>query len=217
MLYAVVDAVVCRHRGLDVVAVGRAFIEGGARLLQLRAKNVDGATALAWCDALVEAGRERTASVVINDRADWCAMAGAAGVHVGQEDVPVEACRRLLGSSAIVGLSTHTREQIAAALDQPISYLAVGPVFGTATKATGYDAVGLELVAHASARAGSVPVVAIGGITLDRARAVIDSGASSVVVITDLLTGGDPKRRVEEFLDVLGDGAGRARRESDQR
>lgn len=216
-LYAVVDAAVCRQRGLDVVAVGRAFLEGGARLLQLRAKDVEGATALAWCDALVEAGRARMASILINDRSDWCAMSGAAGVHVGQEDVPVEACRRVLGPSAIIGLSTHTRDEIAAALDQPISYLAVGPVFGTTTKSTGYDAVGLDLVAHAAARAGSVPVVAIGGITLATARAVIDSGASSVVVITDLLTGGDPKRRAEEYLGVLGGEAGRTRRASDTR
>lgn len=205
-LYAVADATVCRARALDVVDVGRAFLQAGVRLLQLRAKDADGVDAVAWCDAIVATGRTTDATIIVNDRVDWCALSGATGVHVGQDDLPVEACRRLLGPAAVIGISTHTREQIDAALDTPASYLAVGPVFGTATKATGYDPVGLPLVEYA-VRRSTMPVVAIGGITLDRVRAVIESGATSAVVITDLLVGGDPGRRAEQFLDVLGESA----------
>lgn len=202
-LYAVADTSVCRARGLDVSDVGVAFLEAGVRMLQLRAKDAPGVEALRWSDTLAAAARASNAAFIVNDRVDWCLASHASGVHVGQDDLPVEACRRLLGPTAIVGLSTHTREQIDAALDLPISYVAVGPVFGTATKATGYEAVGLDLVAYAASRAGSVPVVAIGGITLERAPSVIASGAASVVVITDLLSGGDARRRAAQFLDVL--------------
>lgn len=125
-------------------------------------------------------------------------------MHVGQDDLTPADVRRVLGPAAIVGLSTHTEAQLAAALDEPVSYVAVGPVFGTTTKDTGYEAVGLQLVERAAVRAaGRLPVVAIGGITLDSAAAVIGAGATSVAVITDLLVGGDPKARVQAFLDRL--------------
>jgi thiamine-phosphate pyrophosphorylase len=94
---------------------------------------------------------------------------------------------------------------MSAALAEPISYLAVGPVFGTSSKETGYTAVGLALVATASQMAGTVPVVAIGGITLDNAASVIAAGASSVAIIGDLLVGGDPARRTRALLQSLGD------------
>jgi thiamine-phosphate pyrophosphorylase len=142
-------------------------------------------------------------TIVVNDRVDLAAMSGAAGVHVGQDDVPPAAVRRILGAQAIVGYSTHTVEQIEAAARQPISYLAIGPVFGTRTKETGYDAVGLERVREAVRRAGGIPVVAIGGITLETAPDVIAAGASGVAVIADLLAGGSPERRVAAYLKDL--------------
>lgn len=128
-------------------------------------------------------------------------MAGAAGVHVGQEDLAPAAARAIVGDTAIVGRSTHTEQQVDAARQEPIDYLAIGPVFGTATKATGYDAVGLDMVRRAT-RAGR-PVVAIGGVTLDNAASVIAAGAASVAVISDLVSGGDPQRRVRDFLARL--------------
>jgi thiamine-phosphate pyrophosphorylase len=126
-------------------------------------------------------------------------------VHVGQGDLSPTAARRLLGGAAIVGLSTHTIRQIEAAVMEPITYLAIGPVFGSATKDTGYDATGLALVREAVRLAGSLPVVAIGGITLENASSVIDAGAASVAVIGDLLTGADPERRARAFLQTLAD------------
>jgi thiamine-phosphate pyrophosphorylase len=146
------------------------------------------------------------ALVIVNDRADIARLSAADGVHVGQEDLSVAAVRRLLGESAIVGLSTHTCDQIDAAAREPASYVAVGPVFGTRTKATGYDAVGLERVAYAAARLGErADLVAIGGITLKNASEVVDAGATAVAIITDLLATGNPEARVRAYLAELGE------------
>jgi thiamine-phosphate pyrophosphorylase len=130
-------------------------------------------------------------------------LSGAAGVHVGQDDLPPSAARRLLSEGAIVGFSTHTIAQVEGALSEPISYVAVGPVFGTRTKDTGYTAVGLDLVGTAAQLTGAAPVVAIGGITLENARSVIDAGAAAVAVISDLLLGNDPCGRTQAFLQRL--------------
>ena len=139
--------------------------------------------------------------MIVNDRADIARLSGAAGVHVGQDDLTPAQVRAVVGPGAIVGLSTHTADQLDRAVREPIDYLAIGPVFGTDTKATGYDPIGIEAVRRASAAARGVPLVAIGGITRERARSVLDAGANSVAVITDLLKGRDPAARVREFLD----------------
>lgn len=139
------------------------------------------------------------ARVIVNDRVDLARICGAAGVHVGQDDLPPARARALLGEDAIVGWSTHTVAQIDAARELPVSYVAVGPVFGTRTKNTGYDPVGLDLVAAAAVRSGGRPIVAIGGITLDTAASVWGAGATTVAVIGDLLSGGDPAARVASY------------------
>jgi thiamine-phosphate pyrophosphorylase len=130
-------------------------------------------------------------------------MAGAAGVHVGQDDVSPADARALLGDRAMIGYSTHTVAQVEAALPLPVDYIAVGPVFGTRSKDTGYDAVGLELVATAVRLAGGRPVVAIGGVTLENAASVMAAGASAVAVISDLLVGGTPAARVAAYLRAI--------------
>ena len=178
-----------------------ACLRGGAPLLQVRAKALDTASLLDLADRVVRSARPRGARVLVNDRADVAALADADGVHVGQEDLSVADVRAILGPSAIVGLSTHTREQIDRALASDVSYVAVGPIFGTATKLTGYDARGLELVTYAAGRGR--PVVAIGGITLARAPEVVAAGASAVAVITDLLREDDIEARVRAFVAVL--------------
>jgi thiamine-phosphate pyrophosphorylase len=126
-------------------------------------------------------------------------MSGAAGVHVGQEDLAPAAARAIVGPGAIVGFSTHTLDQVRAAAREPVSYIAVGPVFGTTSKDTGYTAIGLEFVTAAAQAAGSIPIVAIGGITLETAPAVLAAGAAAVAVIGDLLAGNDPVRRVAAY------------------
>jgi len=145
------------------------------------------------------------ATVIVNDRADIARLADAGGVHVGQDDLAPDAARVLVGPERIIGFSTHSVAQLDAALDQPIDYVAIGPVFGTASKDTGYDAIGLTLVEEAARRARprGLEVVAIGGITIERAADVIRAGATSVAVISDLLATGDPRARVSQYLDRL--------------
>jgi thiamine-phosphate pyrophosphorylase len=206
-LYAIADADVASAAGWTLVDLASAYLAGGARFLQVRAKHAPSGWLLETAAAIVERARACDAIVIVNDRADIARLAGADGVHLGQDDLRPAAARPILGDAGrtIVGLSTHTPAQIEAALEQPISYLAIGPVFGTATKATGYDAVGLPGVREAArqAQARGIPVVAIGGITLDSAPGVIEAGAASVAVISDLLTGRDPERRVRSFLERI--------------
>ena len=117
-------------------------------------------------------------------------------------DVTVAAARRQFGDEALIGLSTHTVEQADAARTETVDYVAVGPVYATSTKRTGYAAVGLDMVSYAAAR-GDAPIVAIGGVTLACAPAVISAGATSVAVVSDLLTGGDPRRCVRDYARAL--------------
>ena len=137
-------------------------------------------------------------------------MVGAGGVHVGQDDLAPAQARAILGPGACVGLSTHTLSQIDGGLLTPVDYLAIGPVFGTATKATWYEPIGLRMVADAArvVRSRALPLVAIGGMTLDRAPGVLTAGAHTVAVISDLLAGGDPRARVRQYLERLAGSGG---------
>lgn len=218
-VYPIIDTGVCREHGLEPAALAAACLRGGARLLQLRCKarpvtgtdriavetgapaDSGSARFLALATQIASLAREQGAVLIVNDRADIARMAGAAGVHVGQDDLPVADARRVLGPGGIVGLSTHTEAQIDEALGTAATYLAVGPVFETATKDTGYQASGLALVRYAAARGREI--VAIGGVTLDNAPSVLAAGASSVAVITDILVGGDPEARVRAYLAAL--------------
>jgi thiamine-phosphate pyrophosphorylase len=198
-LYAILDVDVAAARGWAPLDLARAFLDGGARLIQLRAKQMGSGPLVELTEQLVALARPYAGRLIVNDRADVARIAGAAGVHVGQDDLEAAAARAIVGADAMVGLSTHTEEQIEAALRQPISYLAVGPVFGTATKDTGYSPIGLDLVRRAAARAGPIPVVGIGGVDRQRAPEVLAAGAAAVAVISDLVTD-DPAARVRAYL-----------------
>lgn len=202
-LHAIVDVDVARRAGWAPEDVARAFLDGGATLIQIRAKQLAGGRLLELCDAAVRLASAAGAAVIVNDRVDVAKVSGAAGVHVGQDDVPPAAARAQLGPNAIIGYSTHSVAQIDAARSEPVTYIAVGPVFGTATKDTGYDAVGLDLVTAAVRRSNGLPIVAIGGLTLDTAPLVLKAGAASVAVISDLLVDGDPAGRVAAYLRRL--------------
>ena len=202
-LYAIVDAGLASRSGWAPVGLARAFLDGGARLLQLRAPGVDTGTLVDWAREIVALAAPRGARVIVNDRCDVALLSGAAGVHVGQDDLPPMVARELLGPDAVLGLSTHDAPQVEAAARQPVSYLAVGPVHDTRTKDTGYAPVGLEAVRRAALAAAGRPVVAIGGITLETAPAVLGAGAASVAAISDLLRGGDPAGRVRAWLKAL--------------
>ena len=139
--------------------------------------------------------------LIMNDRADLCVAADFDGLHVGQDDLSPEAARRIIGPDRILGVSTHNPEQLAAADQTTANYLAIGPVFSTTSKANPDPVVGLEGVRRARSLT-SKPLVAIGGITRANANSVIDAGADSVAVISDLIR--DPRKSAEEFLRILG-------------
>ena len=202
-VYAIVDAGVAARHGWTVPDLAAAYLDGGARLLQLRAPGVASGVLEEWCDAVVARAAGYGAAILVNDRADVARVCNAAGVHLGQQDLPVEDARKVVGKGAVVGLSTHTHDQLRNALARPVSYVAVGPVHATGTKDTGYRPVGLSRVREAAALAGAVPVVAIGGITLERATDVLAAGAASVAVIGDLLVRGAPAARVRAYVDRL--------------
>jgi thiamine-phosphate pyrophosphorylase len=203
-LCAIVDAEAAARVGWQPLDLARAFLDGGARFLQLRAKSMPGAELLETATAIVQLAHARGALVIVNDRADIARLSGADGVHVGQDDLGPAAVRAIVGPDAVVGLSTHTVEQLEQAVVEPVSYVAIGPVFGTTTKATGYAQVGLDMVRAAARRTGAkgLPLVAIGGITIENAPSVLAAGASSVAVIGGLLATGDPSR-VRLFLNVI--------------
>ena len=197
-----------RRAGWTVPALTDAYLAGGARLLQIRCKNAPSGVFLATCVDIVVRARRSGALVIVNDRADIAKLAAADGVHVGQDDLDPVSVRRLLGGSAVIGVSTHSANQVRAASPLPVDYIAIGPVFGTSTKDTGYREVGPQLVREAATilrrdLGDTKPVVAIGGITLERAREVIGAGAASVAVISDLLSTGDPETRVRDYLRAL--------------
>ena len=200
-LYPIIDTGVCSAAGLDPAAVGGACLAGGARILQLRDKTGSSAAFLSLADRLVQRASACDAVVVVNDRADIARLSGAWGVHVGQDDLDVADVRRIVGSAAVVGISTHDELQIDAALQTDATYVAVGPIFGTATKDTGYNARGLDLIRYAANR--GKPIVAIGGMTLDRVQRVTEAGASGLAVISDLLATGNPEARTRDFIARL--------------
>jgi len=184
-----------------------AYLAGGARFLQVRCKQAASGVFLAVCEDVVAKAHAVGATVIVNDRADIAWLSGADGVHVGQDDLDPAAARRIVGGSGVVGMSTHSVSQARAASAQPVDYIAVGPVFPTPTKETGYADVGVRLVGEVRTllrEAGDIrPIVAIGGITIERARDVIRAGATSVAVISDLVSTGDPEERVRQYLQLL--------------
>jgi thiamine-phosphate pyrophosphorylase len=138
--------------------------------------------------AAMDVAARNSVQLIINDRVDIALAVGAHGVHLGQDDMPPEAARRLLGAEAIIGYSTHTVEQASAALTLPIDYIAVGPIFQTATKTDTSPVLGLEGLRAARQAIDDFPLVAIGGITRANASEVIRAGADSVAVISALLS-----------------------------
>jgi len=188
-LYAILDIETVTARGWNPAGVCVAWLSAGVQLVQLRAKQMASGSMLELADELAALCRDAGARLIINDRADIAAMAGAAGVHVGQDDLSPGDARLAVGDAGIIGLSTHGRGQVVAGAQQPVQYLALGPIYATTTKVTGCNPVGLDQLRDAAAvTAGAgLGLVAIGGLTLDRACEVREAGADSLAVITDLL------------------------------
>jgi thiamine-phosphate pyrophosphorylase len=209
-LYAILDTDLAARRQVPPLTVLDVWLDAGITLVQLRAKTMAAGPMLELADAMARRCQTHGARFIVNDRADVARLCGADGVHVGQDDLRPERVRIVLPGPAMVGLSTHNPHQIEDACLQPISYLAIGPVFGTSSKERPDPVVGLDGVKMAVAAASrrGLPVVAIGGISAARAAEVLDAGAASVAVISDLLDG-DLVSRARELLAAVGPSHGR--------
>lgn len=201
-LYAIVDSNLLGPLGAPAAAA--QLLRAGVRLLQYRHKGPW--TRQSWndCRAIAELARQHAAQFLVNDRADVALLCGAEGVHLGQQDLAPEHARRVLGAASdrLIGFSTHNLEQAREGDRLPVDYLAIGPVFATLTKQQPGPVVGLETVAAVRA-AVKKPLVAIGGITLENARTVLEAGADAVAVARDLLTADSIEARARQFLARL--------------
>lgn len=185
--------------GLSHAEQVRLLSLGGASLIQLREKAMP---ALEFYEQ-ARAAKQSGVQLIINDRVDIALAAGADGVHLGQDDLPPEAARKLLGPQAIIGYSTHNVDQAISATKLTIDYLAIGPIFGTTTKSDTAPVLGLEGLRAVRRAIREFPLAAIGGITMNNARAVIDAGADSVAVISALLSGADITSATKNLLEAL--------------
>jgi len=199
-LYLIVDPL---DTGRDPLALAQAMLAGGARLLQLRLKDeIDTRRLLAHAAAIREATAAVGATFIVNDRADIAAAVGADGVHLGQDDLPIDAARHVLGPQALIGLSTHDEDQLAAAANTSADYLSLGPIFPTTSKANPDPVVGTERLAKARALVHH-PLVAIGGITAATAAATLATGADTIAVISDIVRAPDVGRATAQLLDSI--------------
>lgn len=204
-LYSILDGATLAGRQCPIEIAGQAMVEGGASLLQLRHKGHWTRAVFDEAVRLAQFCREQGVPLIINDRADIAMLLGA-GLHVGQDDLAPSDARRLVGPNAILGLSTHTAEQLASAVREPVTYVAIGPIFATSSKINPDPVVGLEHLRSWRALVQR-PLVAIGGITRQNALAVLEAGADSVAVVRDIVpepcTGRAIRERMEEWQRLL--------------
>ena len=189
-----------RLSGLSHADQVRLLTLGGASLIQLREKQQTAFQFYEHAKAAVSAAPKSGVLIIINDRVDIALASGAHGVHLGQDDMPPEAARRLLGPEAIIGYSTHSIEQAQKALTLSIDYIAIGPIFDTTTKSDTSPILGLEGLREVRKVVGDFPLVAIGGISLANAAAVLEAGADSVALISALLSARDRITEVTKGL-----------------
>ncbi len=202
-LYPIADSAALRARGLTLREYAEGLAAAGVTLVQYRDKDAAPQTILRNAALIAEMFAGSGAKLIMNDRADLAALAGWNGVHVGQSDLSPEDARIVIGADKVIGVSTHTDAQVIAADAGAADYVAIGPVFATGTKLDASPVVGLDGVRRARALTRK-PLVAIGGITRENARPVIEAGADSVAVIGGLLVPGVPVGEVaREFLELL--------------
>ena len=204
-LYAILD-VSCFSDSEALFRAAEDLVAAGVTMIQYRNKSGDAQVMLAQARELRRRSRTRVSPpqmprLIMNDRADLCLAAEFHGVHVGQDDLSPESARKIIGLDRWLGLSTHNVEQVSEAYSTSADYIAIGPVFATASKTKRDPVVGLPGVRQARELTGK-PLVAIGGITRENCRAVMEAGADSVAVISDLIR--EPRKSAEEFLRILG-------------
>ena len=199
-LYVILDAALLTVPETDCA---QELATAGVRLLQYRNKRASARELFETSKKLLLLLSPLGVSLVVNDRPDVAAVAGANGVHVGQEDLGVEEVRRVVGAEKLVGVSTHNLEQFERAAASSVDYIAVGPIFTTGTKSNLDPVVGTQFIREVRPLTDK-PIIAIGGITLQRAPEIIESGADSVAVISDILRAPEPAARARQYIDLLG-------------
>ena len=199
-IYPITDTTLSGLSHADQV---RHLIDGGATVIQLRDKSASSAEFYKAASEVVALARDSEARIIINDRVDIALAAGADGVHLGQDDLPPEHARKILGPDAIIGFSTHSVEQAQAAVALPIDYIAIGPVFSTSTKIGAEPTVGLDGLRSVRREIGAFPLVAIGGINRENLMSVLEAGANSAAMISGIVS--DPSQitaRIRELLST---------------
>jgi thiamine-phosphate pyrophosphorylase len=186
--------------GLSHAEQVKRLIEGGAKLIQLREKYASPRAFYESAKEVMELVRGSQVKIIINDRADIALAVKADGVHLGQDDLSPNHARQILGENAIIGFSTHSVVQAIEAIQLPINYVAVGPIFETKTKENPDKIVGIEGLKKVRQSIGDFPLVAIGGINLETAQTVLENGADSLAIISAILK---PSRRISENLKYL--------------
>lgn len=198
-LYVIVDRSAVGSR--DVLDVAAAAIRGGADVIQLREKAASTRQLLDDAQRLLPLTRRAGLPLIINDRVDVAKAAGADGVHLGQDDLPVAAARDMLGAGRLIGTSTHSLEQALAAAAEGVDYLGLGPIFPTPTKPD-YGSIGTELIARVLSRV-RLPVVCIGGIDGATLPDVLEAGAACVAVVRAVCAADDPESATRALKDAL--------------
>ena len=199
-IYPITDA---RISGISHAEQVERLIAGGAKLIQLREKNASPKDFYEAAAEAIEIAKMHGVRIIINDRVDIALALKADGVHLGQDDMPPESARSILGANAIIGFSTHSIEQARAAMDLPVDYIALGPIFPTKTKENPDDIVGLNNLREVRDSIGDLPLVAIGGITGKELSAVFDAGADSAAMIGSIVS--DPsniENRMRELIQL---------------
>jgi thiamine-phosphate pyrophosphorylase len=200
--YPILDTEVALRRGINPVNAATQILQAGARILQFRHKGFLSREAFGWLEEVAKLAGGAGTPLVVNDRADLAKLFNAA-LHLGQDDLPPAAARRVMGPDAMVGFSTHNEAQLRAACAEPVDYLAIGPIFGTATKENPDPTVGLDELRRLRPLS-SRPLVGIGGVTRANARMVLEAGADSVAVIGDLFPeDGNVQARTKQYLRLL--------------
>jgi thiamine-phosphate pyrophosphorylase len=198
-LYVILDAGMLTEPARDTA---QKLMDAGVKLLQYRAKNATARELWGESRTIAESARGAKCTFIVNDRPDVAYLAGADGVHVGQDDLDPEQARAVIGPGRWVGVSTHNLEQFRKAAASSADYIAVGPIFQTSSKVNPDSVVGTELLRQVRTLTDK-PIVAIGGITLERAAEVLAAGADSVAVISDILKAKDPAGTAREFIRRL--------------
>jgi thiamine-phosphate pyrophosphorylase len=196
-LYAILDT--SFSQGHSPITILREFLSGGVKLVQLRAKELPSGDFFSLAKEARQLTREAGATFIVNDRTDIALACAADGVHLGQDDLPFEAARKILGKEKIIGISTHDVSQARAAEKSGADYIGFGPIFGSSTKDTGYSPRGLEMLREIR-KAVKIPIVAIGGITESNVGEVWKAGADAAAIISDLIGAEDVSKKVQRIL-----------------